>query len=84
MKEHGRTFQCEPCRQIIIFFAVGCLALCCSGARASEEAMMRDARKFHSGGRRGDMKPRWQRGQMYAARRIGSGVTENIKYASFH
>jgi hypothetical protein len=22
MKEHGRTFQCEPCRQIIIFFAV--------------------------------------------------------------
>jgi tRNA(Ile2) C34 agmatinyltransferase TiaS len=22
MKEHGRTFQCEPCRQIIIFFHV--------------------------------------------------------------
>jgi hypothetical protein len=22
MKEHGRAFQCEPCRQIIIFFAV--------------------------------------------------------------
>jgi tRNA(Ile2) C34 agmatinyltransferase TiaS len=22
MKEHGRVFQCEPCRQIIIFFAV--------------------------------------------------------------
>jgi hypothetical protein len=22
MKEHGRAFQCEPCRQTIIFFAV--------------------------------------------------------------
>jgi hypothetical protein len=22
MKEHGRAFQCEPSRQIIIFFAV--------------------------------------------------------------
>jgi len=22
MKEQGRTFQCEPCREIIIFFAV--------------------------------------------------------------
>jgi hypothetical protein len=22
MKEHGRTFQCEPCRQTIIFVAV--------------------------------------------------------------
>jgi hypothetical protein len=22
MNEHGRAFQCEPCRQIIIFFAV--------------------------------------------------------------
>jgi len=22
MKEHDRAFQCEPCRQIIIFFAV--------------------------------------------------------------
>jgi hypothetical protein len=22
MKEHGHAFQCEPCRQIIIFFAV--------------------------------------------------------------
>jgi hypothetical protein len=22
MKEHGRTFQCEPCREIIIFFTV--------------------------------------------------------------
>jgi hypothetical protein len=22
MKDNGRTFQCEPCREIIIFFAV--------------------------------------------------------------
>jgi hypothetical protein len=22
MKERGRTFQCEPCRQIVIFFTV--------------------------------------------------------------
>jgi hypothetical protein len=22
MKEQGRAFQCEPCREIIIFFAV--------------------------------------------------------------
>jgi hypothetical protein len=22
MEEHGRTFQCEPCRQIVIFLTV--------------------------------------------------------------
>jgi hypothetical protein len=53
---------------------VGCLALYCSGARASEETMTRDGRKFDSGNRRDNITPRWQRGRMYVARRIGSGL----------
>jgi hypothetical protein len=48
---------------------VGCLALCCGGARASEEAMTRNDRKFDSADHHDDMKPRWERGRMYAARR---------------
>src|ERR1700677_1304650 len=36
--------------------------------------LRRDGRKFDSADHRDDMKPRWQRGRMYVARRIGSGL----------
>jgi hypothetical protein len=49
MKEHGRAFQCEPCRQTIIFFAVSDASPYVAAGRvlpkkprASEEAMTRD------------------------------------------
>jgi hypothetical protein len=37
-------------------------------------ARQRSKRQFDSADRRDDMKPRWQRGRPYVARRIGSGL----------
>jgi hypothetical protein len=42
MKEQGRAFQCEPCREIIVFFAVSDASPYVAqqwGHGASQEAM---------------------------------------------
>jgi hypothetical protein len=75
MEEQGRVFQCEPCREIIIFFAVSDASpyIAASTARADDPATRRSG-QFDSGGGRDNITSRWQHGRMYTARRTRSGL----------
>jgi len=64
-------FQCEPCRQIIIFFAVSDASPYVAAGRVLPKKQWCAAvGKFDSGGSRDDIKNWWQHGRIYAARRM--------------